>query len=1129
MMKTDPRADSVAQQYRHWQYPEPIQDLDAWLVNNWQWFDPQHAHSLFWPDRQYPPHLDILVAGCGTNQAAVIAYSNPTAKVVAIDVSDPSLDHHRYLIQRYALKNLELHCLPIEEACSLQRDFDLVISTGVLHHMADPQRGLQALAQCLRPEGVAAIMVYAQYGRTGVEMLKTAFQELELHQDGASLAIVKAALDALPKDHPLRSYMALAPDLEFDAGLIDTFLHGRDRNFTVKDCLELVTSSGLVFQDWFFKAPYYPHSTENDPFISAVKELPLERQWSVMERINHRNGCHFFMACHPDRPTETYRIDFSEDKWLDLVPTFRYRCELQDAEICRPGWRQKLDDKQLSFVQLIDGQRTNRQIVSAAAGKRSNADVKPSETQNLCLEFFKQLWESDFLAMRLVAHSAHDTRLSANSNLTDPTRHLPRICLNMIVRNESHIIAELIEAVSGLIDTWVIVDTGSDDGTPDLIRNLMAKHGIPGVLHHRPWRDFGHNRTEALTLAQGHADYIWVMDADDAVVGIPDFHSLTLDVYSMRFKDSALYWRKQLFRDGIPWRYEGVLHEAAVCDQPTSEDRLEGDYAIQSRRLGARNLDPDKYVRDAAILQAEVDRNPTHARSVFYLAQSYRDAGDPAQACIWYGRRAEMGGWEEEVYCALYEQAHCADQLGRPWAEVQDAYLKAWEYRPTRAEPLHAIAHRSRENGRYLVGLMFAQQASRIPLPEDDSLFLNASVYEWRALDEFAVCASWLGLWAQTLELCEQILVRDDIPSEDRQRITNNRDQAQQHIGNSGDHELRPADQRLRPALLSRLLRRTVASGQVRLPAVPAMLDDYQALCERTFEALGVDLLPAQRDALRTALSDQLVKAWAASPRSEIMISYESPIGLTVRYEIKPQWSSLGEAYNHWVSTREPPYFGSHPDAKVMALAAQAKNSGHLAVLDVGAGTGRNALALARSGHPVDAVELSAEFASILQSDANKESLSLRVIQRNVFVTADDLRSDYGLVLASEVVSDFRSVAELRRFLEMASDHLSAGGHLLFNIFLAQDDYEPDAAARQLGQQLYTSIFTKTQLATACSNLPLTLITDESVLAYEKENLPQGAWPPTSWYVDWVSGLDLFEIDREKSPVELRWLVYRRE
>ena len=163
-MTTSPLADVVSSQYERWMYPQPILDLRGWLATNWQWFDPSHAHPMFWPDRDYAPGMDILVAGCGTNQAAVFAYTNPEAKVVAIDVSQPSLDHHAYLKNRYAMKNLELHRLPIEEVQSLGRDFDLIVSTGVLHHMAEPKTGMKALAACLRPDGVAAIMLYAKYG-----------------------------------------------------------------------------------------------------------------------------------------------------------------------------------------------------------------------------------------------------------------------------------------------------------------------------------------------------------------------------------------------------------------------------------------------------------------------------------------------------------------------------------------------------------------------------------------------------------------------------------------------------------------------------------------------------------------------------------------------------------------------------------------------------------------------------------------------------------------------------------------------------------------------------------------------------------------------------------------------------
>jgi len=269
-MTDNPRADPVARQYEKWQYPEPIQNLESWLNNNWQWFDPSHAHRILWPDRPYRPDIDILIAGCGTNQAAVFAYTNPAARVVAIDVSQPSLDHSRHLKDKYSLKNLELHLHPIEEVAALERDFDLIVSTGVLHHLADPGLGMKALADVLRPGGVAALMLYARYGRTGVELLQAVFRDLGLGQDEESLRIVKQTVASLPDAHPLHGYLSMAPDLEYDAGLVDTFLHGRDRSYTVDDCLALVEAAGLVFQDWFFKTPYFPPAFgDRNEFYSA--------------------------------------------------------------------------------------------------------------------------------------------------------------------------------------------------------------------------------------------------------------------------------------------------------------------------------------------------------------------------------------------------------------------------------------------------------------------------------------------------------------------------------------------------------------------------------------------------------------------------------------------------------------------------------------------------------------------------------------------------------------------------------------------------------------------------------------------------------------------------------------------
>jgi SAM-dependent methyltransferase len=396
--------DVVGNQYARWRYPEPILDIPAWLINNWQWFDPSHAHRLFWPDRDLPGKLDILVAGCGTNQGAVIASTNPGAHVVAMDISGPSLDHHRHLKDKYGLANLELHHLPMEEAGTLDRSFDLVICTGVLHHLADPQTGMRALAHCLRPDGVAAIMLYARYGRAGVEILQALFRDLGLKQDEASVQVVKDALAALPKDHPVQGYLRMATDLQCDAGLVDTFLHGRDRSYTVDDCLELLGSAGLVFQDWFLKSPYSSFSAAGNEFHRALAGLPVERRWSLMERINTRNACHFFTACRPERPRHTYRIDFSQEASMNYIPTFRHRCGLDGRTLSRPGWNMRIEHPSFPLLLHMDGKRSIREIVAQACSADSPSEHSLDLIQeDVARDTFRSLWEGDFLALKLFA------------------------------------------------------------------------------------------------------------------------------------------------------------------------------------------------------------------------------------------------------------------------------------------------------------------------------------------------------------------------------------------------------------------------------------------------------------------------------------------------------------------------------------------------------------------------------------------------------------------------------------------------------------------------------------------------------------------------------------------------------
>jgi len=181
----------------------------------------------------------------------------------------------------------------------------------------------------------------------------------------------------------------------------------------------------------------------------------------------------------------------------------------------------------------------------------------------------------------------------------------------------------------------------------------------------------------------------------------------------------------------MPWRYEGVLHEYPVCDDAYVEKRLDGTCYIDSRRLGARNLDPRTYELDRDLLLAEIDRDPDDARSMFYLAQSCFDLGDFGAARRWYARRAEMSVWDEETHCAMFRLAESKEFVDEPWPDVQDAYLRAWEFRPTRAELLQAIANHYRREARYQLGHLFATQATDIAVPEQGERAHPGSPRRW--------------------------------------------------------------------------------------------------------------------------------------------------------------------------------------------------------------------------------------------------------------------------------------------------------------------------------------------------------------------------------------------------------------
>jgi len=351
----------------------------------------------------------------------------------------------------------------------------------------------------------------------------------------------------------------------------------------------------------------------------------------------------------------------------------------------------------------------------------------------------------------------------------------PSICLCMIVKNEAPVIRRCLDSVRSLIDHWVIVDTGSTDGTQDIIRAHMAD--LPGTLHERPWRDFAHNRSESLALARPHADYSLVIDADDFLEPLDALvlPALTEDCYTLDIIDPPLrYIRKQLVHNRLAWRYRSVLHEFIDCDQAHSVGHL--PWPMRRNHDGARRRDGSTYVKDAQILSRalETEQDPfLRSRYTFYLAQSFRDCQQLELAITRYQERAKMGGWQEEVFYSLYQVAKLQEKQGLPDEVVLGSYEKATAASPTRIEALHGASRLCRIKGRYAQGYAIAQRGLGKPYPAD-ALFGEPWIYETGLLDELAVNAYWIDRHTECIDACLQILRTEKMSGDDLQRVVSN-------------------------------------------------------------------------------------------------------------------------------------------------------------------------------------------------------------------------------------------------------------------------------------------------------------------------------------------------------------------
>lgn len=345
------------------------------------------------------------------------------------------------------------------------------------------------------------------------------------------------------------------------------------------------------------------------------------------------------------------------------------------------------------------------------------------------------------------------------------------LCLVMMVKNESAVIRRCLDSVTGLIDHWVVCDTGSEDQTKEIVRDALK--GIPGELYESPWKDFGSNRSEVLRLARGKADYHLLIDADMVLnAGAPFKDLLTADAYLVRCEGPCDYYVPRIVSDQHEWRYEGVTHEFIRSDTAKTFEKIA---ALSVRHFSDGGSRSDKYQRDIELLKRGLEQDANNSRYVFYLAQSYRDAGNLPQALEWYEKRAAMGGWPEEVWSALYQVARCQQMLRVAWPLVLPRYLAAYEFRPTRIEPLFQVAKFYRELEQYHLGYLYARAAMEVSYPED-ILFIERSVYEYELPLEYAICCYWIGKHEEAIRVNDRVLAQSDVPESFRETARKNRE-----------------------------------------------------------------------------------------------------------------------------------------------------------------------------------------------------------------------------------------------------------------------------------------------------------------------------------------------------------------
>jgi SAM-dependent methyltransferase len=398
----DARAQVIRAFYEAHPYPPPVGSLEQRLD---RYRDPQRRRAqslLLWPLEKPRPDRTILIAGCGTSQAARHALMEPDARVVAIDVSETSLRHTRDLQQKHHIRNLQLHRLAIERIAELGETFDQIVCTGVLHHLSDPDASLRALRDVLTRDGAMHIMVYAPYGRAGITMMQDYCRLLGIGVRDEELRDLGQTVQALPIDHPIAGIVKRAKDFARPDALADALLNPQERAYSVPQIYDWLERCGLKFGRWYEQAAYLPQcgAIEDASHGARLAALRPPAQHGAIELLRGTMDRHSFVAYRDDREREAQPIAFDGEAWRSFVPvrlpwmlTVKDRAPrgiaaaLINPRHTYPDLALFIDAAQERLFTAIDGERSLGEILHGAGRMEE-------EKGRL---FFTRLWEHDLI------------------------------------------------------------------------------------------------------------------------------------------------------------------------------------------------------------------------------------------------------------------------------------------------------------------------------------------------------------------------------------------------------------------------------------------------------------------------------------------------------------------------------------------------------------------------------------------------------------------------------------------------------------------------------------------------------------------------------------------------------------